>query len=145
MSSLQSSSVYPLTNSLAHKYEEIDVETEKMMDKAEDNCRKLYTGNISWSPSYTRIYLVLLYWEMRKDHYNGTHGNSKKLIVLQQKLNINYDFSLFEDDIIVQIHDYYARRTTVKIMVDMISLEYRAQLAMAKEEVGEMKVAVYLR
>ena len=115
------------------------------MDKAELKCRKLHTGEIPWSPTYKRVNLILLYWHLRKSHVLGLNSNVRQLIVLQKKLHIVYDNTLDNKDIIKEIKEAHKQRKKIKLMAEKFSLEYRHKLALAKEEAGEIKVAVYLR
>ena len=43
---------------------------------------------------------------MRNYHYSGTHGNVRQLIVLQNKLNIKYGATLYDEDIIDRLKGY---------------------------------------
>ena len=52
------------------------------MGEAEDNCRKLHTGEVPWSPAYKKVCIILLYWYMRNKHSLGIHINVKQLITL---------------------------------------------------------------
>ena len=78
-----------------------------------------------------------------KKYFDSLHSNVRKLVVLQNKLNIKYETDLTDDEIINKVKECYAKRSHVKKMA--IFLEYRTQLAMAKEEAEEMKAAAFLR
>ena len=50
-----------------------------------------------------------------------------------------------KDQIILEIQLAHKQRIKIKQMAESLSLEYRTRLANAKEEVGEMEAATYLR
>ena len=63
--------VYPLTQSTAERFEDVDTRIEQFVEDAEEQCRKLKTGEVAWSPVYKRVCLVLLYWYKRKYYALG--------------------------------------------------------------------------
>ena len=81
----------------------------------------------------------------RQDHYNELHGNVGQLIVLYNKLNIKYDTNLSENDVIANLKLAITKNKTVKRIAESLNIEYRAQIALAKEEAGGLKAAVFLR
>lgn len=84
MNKLHSSAVYPLPSYLCLEYEEINYITCILMDRAERKYRKLHKGEITWSPAYKKVYLLLLYSHLCKGHSNGLNSNIQKFIVLQK-------------------------------------------------------------
>ena len=115
------------------------------MKYAEKKCRKLHTGAISWSPTYKRACLHLEYWLQRRSYFLKQHRNVRKLITLQNKLGIQYEPNLVLPEIeqrIIKAHKY--RHVCIK-NDESLSLEYRTQLAVAKEEAGEVKAATFLK
>ena len=144
MDSLHNMSTDPLTAAHQVEYEEIDKQLCEMMEAAELQCRKLCTGAIAWSPTYKMVMLALKYWRMRKTYKLGLHRNIRQLIVLQNKLKIKYNKNLILSDIIKKIQSTARHRLKIKIMAVSLSLEYRTKLALAKEEAGEVKAAVYI-
>ena len=145
MDALHNQAVYPLTDSMAKKYEDLDNKIEQLMEEAEKQCRKLHTGDIPWSPAYKKACLILTYWYMRKDHSLGLHTNVRQIITLQNKLSIVYNPNLTLVEIIQDLKGAHKQRKRVKKMANELSLEYRLKLAMVKEEAGELKAAVFLR
>ena len=137
------------TNKLSHEmiiiFENLDLILEKHMEKAELQCRKLKMGKIPWSPSYKKIQLEFDYWRMRSRYKLGLHKNVRQLIVLQNQLHIIYDNTLTMYEIVKQIKDCYQRKKKIVLMSESLSMEYRQQLAGAKEAEGEIKAATYLR
>ena len=69
----------------------------------------------------------------------------RQLIVLQNKLDIEYDRDVSLGQIISNIKDASRRRIKIKRMAVSLSLEYRTRLALAKEETGGVKAATYIR
>jgi hypothetical protein len=130
---------------MAQEYEAIDKIVGNCMDYAEKKCRKFHTGSVTWSPTYKKACLTLLYWLMRKPHRNGLHHNVRKILVLQRKLNIVYDPALTLQQIILNIRLAYKERKKCMKIAESLSLEYRTQLALAKEEAGEIRAATFLR
>ena len=82
---------------------------------------------------------------MRKTYFNGLHHNVRQLIVLQHKLNLVYNPAITLVQIETKIKCAYQERKRCKELAESLSLEYRTQLALAKEEAGEIKAAAYLR
>ena len=115
------------------------------MDAVEQKCRKLHTGRIPWSPSYKKFCQHLEYWLNRRSHYKKEHRNVRQLIVLQNKLNIVYNADLSLADIENKIISSHNERKKCKLLAESLSYEYRTQLALAKEEAGEIKSATFLR
>ena len=76
----------------------MDILVEKMQ-LAQSKCRKKHIGNIPWSPTYKKINLTLDYWRMRRSYNLGLHKNVRQLIVLQNKLKIQYQSGLSIQDI----------------------------------------------
>ena len=115
------------------------------MEKAELKCRKLKMGRVPWSPSYRKIQLEFDYWRMRSRYKLGLHRNVRQLQVLQNQLKIIYDKTLTLHEINKKIKECYQRKKRIVLMSESLSLEYRQQLAAAKEADGEIKAAMYLR
>ena len=145
MDKLHKRSVYPLPQYLFEEYENLDVLICKLMDAAERQCRKLHTGRIPWYPTYKECCQTLEYWLNRKSHYKKENRNVRQLIVLQNKLNILYNADLSLADIDNKIIILHKERKKCKLLAESLSYEYRTQLALAKEEAGEMKAATFLR
>lgn len=88
MDNIHCRTIYPLSPLLAQEYKQLDEEIEQYVEDAENQYRKLQTGEIIWSPAYRRICMLLTYWKMRKDYYIGLHINLRQLITLQNKLSL---------------------------------------------------------
>ena len=123
------------------EFEAIDELVGKLMYKAEQGCRKLRTGTIAWSPTYKAACLTLEYWLHRRTYFKGNHSNVRQLLVLQNKLNLSYDPTLSLQEIETNIKVAYGKRQECKKYAESLSLEYRMQLAMAKEEAGDVSMA----
>ena len=94
------------------------------MKEAEDNCRKLHINAVPWSPAYKRACLLLDYWLQRRIHFRGLHTNVRQLLVLQNKLNLNFDDSLNLESINTQIKSAAKERKLAKKGAESLSLEY---------------------
>ena len=132
---------FPLPQAVIDEYEELDVLLSKLMQDAEKQCRKLHINSVPWSPAYKRACMLLDYWIQRRIYKKGLHQNVRQLKVLQNKLKINFDNTLSLDDITLNIVNAACERRRAKKDAEALSLEYRTQLALAKEEAGEMKAA----
>ena len=115
------------------------------MTNAEIKCRKLCTGSRHWSPTYKNINLELDYWRMRQRYLLDIHRNVRQLIVLQNQIKITYDSTLTINSVVNNIIKCYAKMDKDKGTEDSLIIEYRNQLAAAKEAAGEIKPAVYIR
>ena len=107
--------------------------------------QKIHTGSTPWSPVYKHACINLESWLKRRSHFKKKHRNVRQLIVLKKKLKLVYDPTLTLSDIEEQIKLAHNSRKKCKQMAESLSLDYRTQLALAKEEVGELDAAVYLR
>ena len=145
MEELHRNSSNPLPTWVAEKYEEIDAIICKLMTQAEKKCRKLHTGTIKWSPEYQKSCLQLLYWLQRRSYLHRQLKNVRKLLVLQKKLKIQYDPGLSIVEIEKNIVDAAKQKKLCKVNAESNSLEYRTQLALAKENAGEIEAATYIR
>ena len=115
------------------------------MDVAERQCQKLHTGRIPWYPVYKKYCQKLEYWLNRRSHYKKEHRNVRQLIFIQNILNIVYNTDLSLADIENKIISSHKERKKCKLLAESLSYEYRTQLALAKEEDGEIKAATFLR
>ena len=145
MDKIHKRSVYPLPQYLAEENESLDGLICKLMDSAERQCQKLHTGRIPWSPAYKKCCQTLEYWLNRRSHYKKEQRNVRQLIVIQNKLNIVYNADLSLADIENKIISSHKERKKFKLLAESLSYEYRTQLALAKEKVGEMKASTLLR
>ena len=66
-------------------------------------------------------------------------------MVLQNKLGLPYDPTLSIEDIHHKLHEAQVERRRCKTIDEALSIEYRLQLAHAKEAAGTIKAAVHLR
>ena len=145
MERIYSTSVYPLPTWAAQEYEEIDKEVCRYMYAAEKSCRKLKAGSIQWSPTYQKACVTLEYWLRRRSYFNKKFNNVRHLLVLQKKAGLQYDQNLSLQDINNKISLAYAKKSSCKKNAESFSLEYRTQLALAKEAAGECEAATYLK
>ena len=133
------------SDQLKQDFEEIDESVCRIMEEAEKNCRKIKAGAIPWSPAYKEKCLLLEYWLKRRSYSQQDHYNVRQLIVLQNKLKITYNPNLTPEDINNQIQIAYNKRKMCKDNAENLSLEYRTQLANAKEAAGEGNAANIIR
>ena len=145
MENIYRASVYPLPNDVAEEYEQIDEEVCNMMTKAERLCRRLRTGTIKWSPQYQHACLSLEYWLKRRSYIKNNNNNVRQLIILQKKLGIQYDDTLPLQTVNNKIKLAHAYKKECKQNDESMNLEYRSQLAIAKENNGEGSAATYIR
>ena len=145
MDSLHNKSTILFSQPLKEEYESIDLLVCRLMDEAERQCRKIHAGAIPWSPAYKEAGLLLEYWLKRRKYAMHEHTNVRELIVIQNKLKLTYNPDLTRDEIDNQIKAAYKKRSQCKQNAELLSLEYRTQLAMAKEAAGEGDAAVFLR
>ena len=145
MNELHNKSTLHFSQQLIDEYEAIDHLVCKLMDEAEHQCRKIHTGSIKWSPAYKESCMLLEYWIKRRAYITNKHTNARELIVLQNKLKLKYISNLSVQEINKNIQAAYKKRKKCKDNAETLSIEYRTQLAMAKEEAGEGDAATFLR
>ena len=145
MEQVHRAATYPLPKWAADTYEEIDKEVCSLMYTAEKNCRKIHAGTIKWSPQYQKACITLEYWLKRRSYLDNTLTNVRQLLVLQKKAGLSYDATLTKEDLNSNIKIAYANKKECKRNAESLSLEYRTQLALAKEKAGETEAATYLR
>ena len=145
MDALHMSATSPLSQRMIDEYESIDVLVCRLMDEAERQCRKLRTGSIPWSPAYKKACLSLEYWYKRRSYMNRENTNVRELIVLQNKLEMQYTPNMSLLEVNLKITEAYKKRKQCKEKAESLSLEYRTQLALAKEEDGQGSAATILR
>ena len=145
MNDLHQQSTLHFSKQLIDEFEEIDELVCRLMDEAEKQCRKIHAGAIPWSPAYKDSCLLLEYWLKRRSYYKNEHSNVRELIVLQNKLKIKYIPNLSPQTINTHIQAAYKKRKACKDNAENLSIEYRTQLAMAKEAAGEGDAANFLR
>ena len=75
----------------------------------------------------------------------GLSSNVREIITVQKKAGITYNPSLTLAEIEHEITKAYKHRRICKKNAESLSMEYRTQLAYAKEEAGECKAATYIR
>lgn len=92
-------STYQLSPYFYLEYEKIDDIACDLMEKAESKCRKLCTEEISWSPAYKKVGLLLQYWYLCRAHINGRNSNIRQQTVLQNKLKVKYNYMLTKEQI----------------------------------------------
>ena len=81
---------------------------------------------------------------MRKKYILGLQQIPSVIFVLQNKLKIEYNSSLNLQEIEIKIKPTHKERRKIKLMAGSSIIAYRSSLALAKEEVGEVKAATYL-
>ena len=73
----------------------------------------------------------------------GEIDNTRYLIRLQNKVRIEYDPTLSLEEVETKIVQAYEQRKICKQEAESLSLEYRTELAMAKEAAGNIKMVVH--
>ena len=53
--------VYPLPQHLIEEYEAIDILVNRLMEEAEQNCRKIRAGDMPWSPAFQKARRTVKY------------------------------------------------------------------------------------
>lgn len=111
------------------------------MTEAENKCRKIKAGNVPWSPAYLRVRREVEYWVRRLKTKRGQISkNTRYIINLQNKLGIKY-VDMDKHALLLKVKEASAKRKRCKTLTEDLSLEYRTQLAKAKEAAGEMSLA----
>ena len=103
-----------LPQRLIEEYEAIDLLVGRLIYQAEEQCRKLHIGTITWSPAYQRSSLALEYWLKRKSYYYKELRNVRQMIVLQNNLKIDYNPNLSLADIASEIKKYHVKKRIVR-------------------------------
>ena len=145
MDSLHRRTVYPLPQPLVAEYESVDKEVCALMDAAEKQCRRINAGALPWSPSFARARKMLEYWRGRLRHKQGKHRDVRHLLTLQKQLEIQYDPTLTQEDIVQKIQEAFLHRKQCYLQADNLRLDYCARLAKAKEDAGQGPQAAILR
>ena len=145
MDDLHRRTVYPLPAHLVLEYEELDNLVGRLMTEAENQCRKIKAGAVPWSPAYLRVRRAVEYWVRRlKTERGQISENTRYLINLQNKLGIKY-VEMDEHALVLKVKEAFEKRKRCKKLAEELSLEYRTQLAKAKEAAGEMSLASAIR
>ena len=105
MNILYESSKDPMMHLQQKEYEAIDTLLCAMMHNVELSCRKLCTGITPLSPTYSRVMTTLEYWKMRKSYLSGKHSTVRQLIVLQNKLKIEYNKNMSLEEVIKKLRE----------------------------------------
>ena len=115
------------------------------MQDAEAKCCQIDMGSVKWSPQYSKSSITLEYWLQRRSYHKGLHSNVRLLITLQRKAGNIYhpDLSLEEMNEIIVLA--YEHRRNCKKKYESLSLEYRTQLANAKDDTCDCSAAAYTR
>ena len=143
LQALHRTAVYPPPQGYDRQYERCDAIIQECMEKAEKGCRKFKCGNTDWSPEYQKIHNKIDYWKARLRYLQGKR-NAQILQRLGRKLKIKYR-TLTAKGIKGHLTKAHNERQEFKNRASSASLEYRNQLAKAKEEAGDLTAANYLR
>lgn len=133
MDDLHSKVTTSLSPRMIEEYEEMDVLVCKLMAEAEKQCCKLRTGTIPWSPAYRISCLQLEYWLKRRSYFKKENTNVRELLVIQKELKLPYNPNMTLPDINMEVKLAHAKRRKCKESAESMSLEYRTQLALARE------------
>ena len=141
---LHRTAIYPPPIGYDRQYERCDNIMQECMMQAEKKCRKFKCGNTDWSPEYQRIHDTIDYWMLRLRYIQGINPNAQMLKRLGKKVKVKYKV-LTTTGIKRKLNQAHEDRREFKKRASTASLEYRNQLAKAKEEAGNLEAAQYLR
>ena len=141
---LHNTAVYPPPPGYDRQYEKCDKTMQECMVNAEKGCRKFKCGNTDWSPEYQEIHDTIDYWKLPLRYLQGINPNARMLKRLGKKVKIKYRV-LTTKMIKKQINKAHDERRKFKQRASTASLEYRNELAKAKEDAGDLEAAQYLR
>jgi hypothetical protein len=126
------------------RFEELDYIITNAMHDAERKCRKLNMGATKWSPLYQRACDKVTYWKLVKKQYEGKRSNARKILSLQKKLRLTVQCTSLpeaEDNLLRAIKEW----KKCKKYAPELQMEYRHQLAKAKEEEDNIPAATHIR
>ena len=142
---LHQRATYPPPEWQTKEYEKVDRIIERCMEEAEKKCRKFKCGEVQWSPLYQQIYDTIDYWNLRLQHFLPSYQKNHQLLIrMQKRLSIDYE-RLTKAAVKIKLKEAHERRRKYKKIATEQSMEYRNQLAQAKEEAGNKTAATYLR
>jgi hypothetical protein len=141
---IHANATYPPPQWMTREYEKIDTIIQESMNTAEKSCRKFKCGETDWSPKFQEIHDTIDYWLLRQRYMQGLRPNMDLVRRLGEKLNIEYHpFNL--KAIKKQLDKAHDQRRKFKKEATSESMEYRNQLAKAKEIEGKKEAATILR
>ena len=141
---LHATASFPPTPQFTEEYEACDTTLQEAMNKAEHQCRKFKCGNTDWSPEYQSIHDKIDYWLLRIKQLQGRRPNAQLLQRLGRRLCIQYT-PLTLQGLNINLSKAHKERSLFKLRATSASMEYRNQLAKAKEDAGDLSAANYLR
>ena len=141
---IHTNATYPPPLWIPREYERIDSIIQESMETAERKCRKFKCGETDWSPRFQEIHDTIDYWLLRQRQLQGLRPNMALVKRLGKKLQIRYYPSNLKT-IKKKLDKAHDKRRAFKTEATSESMEYRNQLAKAKEEAGDKEAATYLK
>jgi hypothetical protein len=126
-------------------FEELDTKITEAMIHAEQKCRKLKTGIVPWSPLFQKACDRVTYWSMVAKEINGERVNTRKLISLRKKLQLPQDRSITLERALQKQQLALQTRKQCKKYAGELQMEYRFQLAKAKEAEDNIPAAIHVK
>ena len=145
MDSIHRRTVFPLPDSVAKEFEQLDDEICASMDYVERKCQVFHTGGEKFSLAYKAATQTVEYWTRHRGHELGFSRNARKLIKPQRKLQLVHNPALTILEILDAVGKARKKKENARNEPKVLSIEYRHRLAAAKEEAGQGKAATILR
>ena len=134
----------PLTKAQEEEYEKLDALRVKAMKNAERKCRKLYMGNVRWSPQYQLARDRIKYIRNCISKKKGTKIHARTLIrdAKRAKIDIeHFSLSQMEQSLSTAFEEY----KKIKQQHIQLRQSYLEDLAQAMEENGKGNKSTHLR
>ena len=135
--------VFPLPPHRQREYERIDKLMVQGMEDAEKHCRKLFVGAVKWSPAFSEATEKVEMWYMLSDYMHDKTVNWRRLQLLRKRYDTQMPISKAVAKYYLNIA--HANRRKVKKNAEILSLEYREQLANAIAEQGNKPRAAVIK
>jgi Reverse transcriptase (RNA-dependent DNA polymerase). len=126
-------------------FEELDETITEAMERAERKCRKLKTGTIQWSPLYQQACDKITYWTLILKEAQGLRVNNRKILSLRKKLKLTEEPNLSLDKIQKKLALATRSCKQCKKYAPELQMEYRYQLAKAKEAEDNIPAATHIQ
>jgi hypothetical protein len=126
------------------EYETLDKIITQSMYEAEQECRKIRTGKVKWSPLYQKACDRVQYWLLLKNDALHKKVNKRKIMSLRKKLGIQRTPTTLRD-IEESLQGAIKTRKQCKKYAEELQMEYRHRLAKAKEAEDNIPAATHIR
>ncbi len=128
----------PMTKEECIEYDALDRMRERAMKKAEKKCRKLYTGNVQWSPTIQLLRDKILYLNLSIRRKKGRKVGARYLLRLSKKVGYSCEYQKIHE-IEKKLTETYKVYTKQKKIDKTLRLTYLENIAKALEEEGNGK------